>query len=44
MNNNNNLLLPGDTMIIPDGEAFLSYADPGIIGAFAPSSYTHATR
>jgi hypothetical protein len=43
MNNNNNLLLPGDTVIIPDSETFLSYADPGIIGAFAASSYPHAT-
>jgi hypothetical protein len=41
--NNNNLLLPGDTVVISDGETLLSYADSGIVDVFAPSSYSHAT-
>lgn len=43
MNNNNNLMLSGDTVIFPDGDTLLSYADPGIIDTFGSSSYSHRT-
>ena len=43
MNNNNNLLLPGDTVMFPDGDTFLSYADPDVIGRFGTSSYARRT-
>jgi hypothetical protein len=44
MNNNNNLLLAGDAVIMPDGATLFSYADPDVIDTFGTSSYLRATR
>lgn len=43
MNNNNNLLLSGDTVMFPDGDTLMSYADPDVIGTFGTSSYARHT-
>jgi hypothetical protein len=42
-NNNNNVLLPGDTVMFADGNTLLSYADPDVIGTFGTSSYARRT-